>query len=338
MNITEFAQYAGVSKAAVSRYFNGGYLSEDKRQQIAAAVEATGYRPSMQAQMLRTRRTHQIGVILPKLSSESCARMVDGISSVLGEQGYQLILINTDNDSSKEVQALDILRNQIVDGILFIATIFTSEHRAVLDSLRVPVVILGQQYPGFCCVCHDDLGAARAATSLLLEKGRRSPGFLGVTLLDQAAGLARRQGYDAALKAAGCAPRRERICIAQFNMESGYHQAERLFAQAPKIDSLFCATDSIALGAMQYCRTHALRVPEDVMICAVGDSQAGRVAYVPLTSVHLHYHAAGRIAAEMLIERLNDPHAAVQTRRLDYIVKRRASTADENPAEDIWLD
>ena len=64
MNITAFAQYAGVSKAAVSRYFNGGYLSAEKRAQIAAAVEATGYRPSMQAQMLRTRRTRQIGVIM----------------------------------------------------------------------------------------------------------------------------------------------------------------------------------------------------------------------------------------------------------------------------------
>ena len=80
MNITEFAQYAGVSKAAVSRYFNGGYLSADKRAVIEAAVEATGYHPSAQAQMLRTRRTRQIGVILPKLSSDSCPRMVEGIS------------------------------------------------------------------------------------------------------------------------------------------------------------------------------------------------------------------------------------------------------------------
>ena len=101
MNITAFAQYAGVSKAAVSRYFNGGYLSAEKRAQIAAAVEATGYRPSMQAQTLRTRRTRQVGVILPKLSSESCARMVDGISQVLGEQGYQLLLMNTANDYTK---------------------------------------------------------------------------------------------------------------------------------------------------------------------------------------------------------------------------------------------
>ena len=109
MNITAFAQYAGVSKAAVSRYFNGGYLSAEKRAQIAAAVEATGYRPSMQAQMLRTRRTRQIGVIMPRLSSESCARMVEGISRVLDDQNYQLLLINTANDNTREVRALDTL-------------------------------------------------------------------------------------------------------------------------------------------------------------------------------------------------------------------------------------
>ena len=130
MNITAFAQYAGVSKAAVSRYFNGGYLSAEKRAQIAAAVEATGYRPSMQAQMLRTRRTRQIGVIMPRLSSESCARMVEGISRVLDDQNYQLLLINTANDNTREVRALDTLRHDTVDGIILIATMFTPEHHA----------------------------------------------------------------------------------------------------------------------------------------------------------------------------------------------------------------
>lgn len=102
MNITEFAAYAGVSKAAVSRYFNNGYLSADKRAAIEKAVAETGYRPSMQAQMMRTRRTRQIGVIMPKLSSESCARMVEGISRVLDEQGYQLLLVNTANENERE--------------------------------------------------------------------------------------------------------------------------------------------------------------------------------------------------------------------------------------------
>ena len=147
MNITEFAQYAGVSKAAVSRYFNGGYLSADKRARIEAAVEATGYHPSIQAQMLRTRRTRQVGVILPKLSSDSCPRIVEGIGSVLEESGYQLLLINTANDPQKELRALDTLCRHTVDGILLIATVYTPEHKAVLERMHVPLVVLGQQLP-----------------------------------------------------------------------------------------------------------------------------------------------------------------------------------------------
>lgn len=270
MNITAFAQYAGVSKAAVSRYFNGGYLSAEKRAQIAAAVEATGYRPSMQAQMLRTRRTRQIGVIMPRLSSESCARMVEGISRVLDDQNYQLLLINTANDNTREVRALDTLRHDTVDGIILIATMFTPEHHAVLQSLHVPVVIVGQQYPGFSCVFHDDFGAAQAATAHMLQKGRRKPGYLGVTLLDKAVGLARREGFDSALRDAGLVPQPQRMSIAKFNMESGYHQAEQLFGRAPGLDCLFCATDSIALGALQYCRSHSLRVPEATMAGMMG--------------------------------------------------------------------
>ena len=254
MNITEFAQYAGVSKAA---------------------VEATGYRPSMQAQMLRTRRTRQVGVILPKLSSDSCPRMVEGIGSVLEESGYQLLLINTANDTKKELQALDTLRQHTVDGIILIAALYTPEHKALLEHLHVPIVILGQDFPGCCSVYHDDAGAAQSATAHMLAKGRRAPGYIGVTLLDKCAGQQRRAGFEAALKAAGLPLHPERMAVAKFSQESGYEQAAKLLARNPHIDCLFCATDAIALGAMQYCREHGIRIPEDVMDCLGGRQQGG---------------------------------------------------------------
>lgn len=336
MNITEFAAYAGVSKAAVSRYFNNGYLSADKRAAIEKAVAETDYRPSMQAQMMRTRRTRQIGVIMPRLSSESCARMVDGISRVLDEQGYQLLLVNTANDNTREVKALDTLRHDAVDGIILIATIFTQEHRVILDSMKLPVVILSQQYDGYSCVYHDDFGAARAATARMLEKGRRAPGFLGATMLDKAVGQARRAGFEAALHDAGLVLRPQRVSIAKFNMESGYHQAQQLLERDPTINCLFCATDTIAIGALQYCRSHGIRVPEDMMLASVGDSRAGRVAYVPLTSVHLHYRTAGDKAARLLLEMLTNPHAKPRELQLNWELKCRASTGDENADENIW--
>ena len=71
MNIAEIAKRAGVSSAAVSRYFNNGYISEEKREQIRKVVEETGYRPSVQAQTLRTKKTKMIGMIVPKVASGS---------------------------------------------------------------------------------------------------------------------------------------------------------------------------------------------------------------------------------------------------------------------------
>ena len=87
MNISEFSKIAGVSKSAVSRYFNDGYLSEEKRAQIEKAIQITGYAPSIAARSVKTRATKLVGVILPKLSSESCSRITEGIDEVLEAEG-----------------------------------------------------------------------------------------------------------------------------------------------------------------------------------------------------------------------------------------------------------
>ena len=92
MNIAEIAKRAGVSSAAVSRYFNDGYISEEKREKIRRVVEETGYRPSVQAQTLRTKKTKMIGVIVPKVASASIGRVVEGILSVLNGRKYQMLL------------------------------------------------------------------------------------------------------------------------------------------------------------------------------------------------------------------------------------------------------
>ena len=91
---------------------------------------------------------------------------------------------------------------------------------------------------------------------------------------------------------------------------------------------MFCATDAIALGAMQYCRETGLRIPEDLMIASVGDSKVGRSAYVPLTSAHLHYKTAGQDAAALLMELLNDPRAVPRSQMLGYELVCRESTGD----------
>ena len=104
MNINEIARLAGVSRATVSRYLNDGYVSDEKKAVIRKVIEETGYQPSSQAQMLRTKKTKLVGVIIPKINSDTVGRMVAGISDVLNRSGYQLLLANTDNNIEEELK------------------------------------------------------------------------------------------------------------------------------------------------------------------------------------------------------------------------------------------
>ena len=148
MNIAEIAKRAGVSSAAVSRYFNDGYISEEKREKIRRVVEETGYRPSVQAQTLRTKKTKMIGVIVPKVASASIGRVVEGILSVLNGRKYQMLLAVTQNDPEKELEYLDAFSEKQVDGVILVATVFSARHKKVLKNMPVPVVLIGQQLSG----------------------------------------------------------------------------------------------------------------------------------------------------------------------------------------------
>lgn len=326
MNITEFAKIAGVSKSAVSRYFNDGYLSDDKRKQIEAAIEKTGYSPSIQAHNACKRITRLVGVIIPKLSSESCAREVEGISRVLNEKGYQILLVNSSNNYQKEVEYLDLFRNNKVDGVIFLATIFTPIHEAILKKMRVPVVIVGQEYKGLCCVCHDDFKAAYAITELMIKRGGKNPGFIGVTENDKAAGHARKEGFLKALYDYNIEIRKNNMLTADFTMDSGYEKAEILLKNHHKPDFIFCATDNIGAGAVICARNYGIAVPKDLMIAGIGDSQLCKVTSSSLTSIHFHYKTAGEEAADMLLLSLKKENIVPKTLTLDYEIVEREST------------
>lgn len=326
MNISEFAKEAGVSVSAVSRYFNDGYLSDDKRALIEAAIERTGYVPSYSARTVRSKVTKLVGVILPKLSSESIARITEGIGEVLGEEGFELLLVNTSNDYNREISSLELFRQNRVDGVILLAGVITDLHRSLLAKMRVPTIIVGQKLKGFNCVCHNDLGAAYNMTKLMLDKGAKRPAFIGANPEDMAAGKDRRIGFEKAVLDAGLTLDPKFCEIARFSMDSGYEKAKHLFSGREKPDCLFCATDNIAAGAMLYCRENDIRIPEDLMIGAVGDSRFDKVLYVSLSSVHLHYKTAGREGANMLLAEMKKTSEVHRIVQLEYDIIEREST------------
>lgn len=324
MNINEIAKIAGVSRATVSRYLNHGYVSEEKREQIRKVIEETGYKPSVQAQMLRTKKTRLIGVIIPKINSESIGHMVSGISEVLSKEGFQLLLANTDNNEKEELKYLKLFAENQVDGIILIGTVFTKEHRSLLKAMKVPVVILGQRLPGYSSVSYDDYGAARELTQRLLDTGKML-GYIGVNVKDEAAGLGRRNGFLAAAAERKAAVPEGRMLESPFTMEGGYEKMKQLYEEYPDIGAVFCATDTIAVGAMTYLHEQGKRIPEDVALAGIGDSAITRAVIPKLTTVHYYYRTSGIEAANMLVEALQSEKAVKKEVKMGYDVIERES-------------
>lgn len=301
MNINEIAALAGVSRATVSRYLNEGYVSGEKRDAIRRVIEETGYEPSRQARNLRSRVTRLVGVIIPRIQSEAVSRMVAGISGILSKEGYQILLANTDNDIGEELKYLRTFKANQVDGVLFMGTVFTGEHERIMQEMEVPLVVVAQEISGYTCVYQDDFNAGYEAAMLLLEHGEHI-GYIGVTAGDKAAGADRRDGFLAAAKAMRREIESARMSEAEFGVQDGYAKTKELLASFPDTDAIFCATDSIAAGALRCLKELDIPVPERVQIVGFGDTQMGDIVTPSISSIHFYYKTTGMEAAKLLLE------------------------------------
>ena len=326
MNIGEIAKMAGVSKAAVSRYFNQGYVSEEKREAIRRVVEQTGYRPSVQAQTLRTKKTKMVGVILPKMDSASMGSVVSGILAALNEKGYQLLLADTQNNPKKELEYLELFDDKQVDGVILAATVFTSGHRKTLKSMNVPVVIVGQKMSGCHCVYHDDYHSIYDMTAILLEKGRKNLAYIGVLQQDKAVGAERYKGFCDAVCEGGYEQLKEQMVISGFSIEDGYEAVKKLMETYKNLDGVVCATDEIAIGAMQYLKSIHVDIPGQMMVTGHGDSILAKVTTPTLTTVHFSYEESGMEAARMLLKLLDKEESAVREIKLGYHLVEQQTT------------
>lgn len=316
VKMKDVAELAGVSSAAVSRYLNGGYISADKAERIKQAIEQTGYVRSNQARALRTGSTKLIGVIVPKINSESVSRITAGIGQVLGRRGYQMLLANTDNVAERELEYLDLFQNHPVDGIALVATMITDEHRAAIASCRVPIVLIGQNVEGVACVYHDDCEAAFELGQALAKHVEGKIAYIGVTEDDRAAGYDRRRGFEAGLLAEGVALDSSLIRQGSFTLDSGYRAARELLADDPDVSFIACATDTMAAGALR--AFDELRGMGEGMhrVSGFGDNAFLRALTGGIPTVHYGYLTSGVEATNMLLDTLDGVEGDVGLRSL----------------------
>ncbi len=325
MTMKELAELAGVSSSAVSRYLNGGSLSQDKRDRIHRAIEETGYQPDPAAQMLRTGTTRHIALIIPKLDSESVSRAARGISNTLLEKGYLTLLADTNNDPDKEVEYLKLFQNRQVAGIILLATVLTPQHEELLKTSSIPIVVIGQQFRQVPCVYHDDFGAAYELTKLHIARGRTRLALIGIPDSDVAVGRNRRRGVESAMRENGLDPETLIIEYGDFSLDSGRDAMKRILNSGVLPDSVICATDRMAFGALEVLKEAGIAVPDTISVSGFDDNWACSHVSPKLTSVRFYYAESGITAAELLLEMIESQKRSepVKQTMLGYSIQSR---------------
>ncbi|SEO49634.1 transcriptional regulator, LacI family [Amphibacillus marinus] len=325
MKIKDIAKLAGVSPATVSRVMNkNGYVKAEKREAVEKVIREVGYRPNEIAKSLKNKRSNIIGVIVPKISTETASRVLEGITQIAKERNYQLLISNTNLQIEEEINALEFLSNKLVDGIIISATEVTDQHLAVARQLTVPLVVIGQRMAGFTSILYSNNHAVHDLVDHLVQAGHKKIGFIGVDPKDKEVGQVRKQAYMDALNHHQLPYKEELVAIGDFSIESGYQQmASILKKQRPT--AVLAVTDHLAIGAIQCIKDNGLSVPADISVTGLGDVKLAKYLSPPLTTVHYYFKTSGQLAASELFNQIDQLNMENKEIYVDYELRIRAS-------------
>ena len=301
VTITDVAKLAGVSKSTVSRYLNNGYISVEKQERVRAAIAETGFKSNFFAKRLKTKESKLIGIVLPRMDSVSVGKLLSGFARIFEPQGYQGLLLVSNLDVEKELQNIESLQQQGVDGIIVDSVAVTDRHKKLAQSSGIPLVITGQQASGMDCIKIDDYGAGHMMGAYLRGQGHTRAVFAGVTETDTAVGIERRKGFVEGFTE-GETDATVDFVQTGFDFLSAYNKAADILSCKPTV--IVGATDNISLGILRYLHERGIRVPQDVSVTGFGGYDVGAVVYPALTTIFFDYELVGMKAARFLLDKL----------------------------------
>lgn len=305
--ISSVADRAGVSIASVSRFLNKtGPVSPAAAEKIRKAVAELGYVPNHVARSLKARRIHQIAFAMENIGNPIYVAMARAIQAVAQDHGYRVLLLNTDAHASEEIEVLRSLGRRYVDGLILCPIRLTPGHLREIEQAAAPVVVIGSLPPETQVdnVRVDSGRGAAMAMEHLVGQGLTRIAFINGPA-DTVPGGARLRAYQSTLINHGLPFDPALVVAGDFQISGGYQAAAELLALPVLPEAVFCANDLMALGAMRRLREAGLRIPQDVAVVGMDDIEQATITTPTLSSVSLMAGERGRIAAEMLLDRLN---------------------------------
>lgn len=325
ITIKDVAAKARVSTTTVSHVINGTrYVSEDLIERVNHAIRELKYQPNALARSLRNKETGTIGMVTPDNSNPFFAEIARHIEDACFAQGYSVILCNSDQDPQKEQAYIRLLLEKQVDGIVFVAAAARAQSLREITERSIPMVVVDRELPGINAdfVMTDHRRGGRLATMHLIERGIER-GHTRIACIagpsDVTPSWERVQGYRDALESAGLAYEESLIRRGNFQAPSGYSAMKELLTMSAEQlpTCVFACNDLMAIGAIRAISEVGLRVPEDVAVVGYDNISLSSFTNPPLTTVAQPHREMGRLAAELLLDRINDKAARIERRLLE---------------------
>ncbi|MBC8265178.1 MAG: LacI family DNA-binding transcriptional regulator [Anaerolineales bacterium] len=312
----DVAQLADVSQAAVSRVFTpDASVSDEMREKVLAAAEKLGYRPNVIARSLVRQSTNMIGLVVIRFTNPFYARMIRDFTRALQNRGYWTLLLNI-QDSQEVEKTLPMALQYRVDGIIVTSATLSSKLADECARLGTPVVLFNRYAltGNVNAVRCDNVGGGRMVADALLDAGHQRIAYIAgeegsSTNRDRERGFTERlqeRGYILALRESG-----------DYTYESGHAAARRLLQRDDSPDAIFCASDLMAMGALDLARYElGIRVPEELSIIGFDDIPMVGWPRYSLTTIRQPVDRMVDATIQVLVDAIEAPGAGAVIRTI----------------------
>jgi LacI family transcriptional regulator len=325
----EVAERAQVAMSSVSRVMSGHPdVSPVMKRRVLEAVEALGYRPDLLAQGLRGGATRSVGFVISDISNPLLAQVVKGAENRLREEGYSILLSNSEGEPLLDAENVRVFTQRRVDGLIVsLASETEPATLSALDDVEGPCVLLDRDVPEMTnasVVLADHQTGMREAIGYLLSLGHRNIGLIAGPVLRP--NRARIDGARAAFGQRGLSEGLE-IVSGAFSAEHGERACDDLLSRPEPPTAIMAGGNQIFTGVLRSLLRRGLRIPEDISLLTCDDIELTTLMRPPIGAVSRDSVEAGRVAADLLLRRLRSPESPPETVTLKTWFAARESCA-----------
>jgi LacI family transcriptional regulator len=340
VTLSDIAAGCDVSRATVSLVLRGSPLvNKHTRARVEEELRRQGYVYNRAAANLRRRTSSSIALVLNDLANPFFAEFAAGVDEILGNTGFVTLLGSSSESTERELAVLGSLMEHGPAGII-LSPAEGSDAEQILAAVgtQTPLLLFNREVSGDIAVCDhwdrlflDNQHGARLATEHLIAQGHRHIAFYGGHLGSSSC-RQRRAGYVEAMQAAGLQVEARWMVECIPNRLDAVAQCEQLFNETTAPTAAICYNDAVALGLMLGLHQRGLQPGRDFALTGFDDIAEAAVSAPPLTTLAVTPRARGRQAAELILQRLQEPSASPRQTIVPVQLLVRASSSPPHNA------